>query len=209
MSQRQTVGFGVPNEVDPHHFVVEIPAGRNADVVISEHYGIKAGVRGNPEVADRCMLPRRIWNVIAEELKREFNQRLKEKDLSTSRWVVGQNPVERLLGKELLVLAWAVEQSDEAVIPNAVRNWIGLKPEERWWLYTMTAAATGSPEDAGIGWRKALRYALTENPLKDPGPKPARAPRNKGRAEAEPSPQMRLPLSLIDDEQQFKRGGRA
>ena len=51
---------------------------------------------------------------------------------------------------------------------NAVRNWIGLRPEERWWLYTITAAATGRPEHADIGWRKALRFALTENPLADP-----------------------------------------
>jgi hypothetical protein len=36
-----------------------------------------------------------------------------------------------------------------------------------WLPYTMTAAATGTPDDAGIGWRKALQHALIENPLKD------------------------------------------
>jgi hypothetical protein len=41
-----------------------------------------------------------------------------------------------------------------------------LAPEERWWLYTMTAAATGNYlTGRGRGWRKALRYALTENPV--------------------------------------------
>jgi Protein of unknown function (DUF3780) len=35
-----------------------------------------------------------------------------------------------------------------------------LKPEERWWLYTMTAAATGLAHQAGMGWRDALRRAL-------------------------------------------------
>jgi hypothetical protein len=41
-----------------------------------------------------------------------------------------------------------------------------LAPEERWWLYTMTAAATGNfLAGRGRGWRKALRYALTENPI--------------------------------------------
>ena len=167
MKDRPTIGFGCPNEVDPHHFVVEIPAGRTARVVITEHYGIKVGIHGNPEIAERCHLPRQAWTAISEDVKREFNQRLKEKRLPTSRWSIGENKVERLLGKELLVLAWAVEQADIAVIPNAIRNWIGLKPEERWWLYTMTAAATGGLDDVGIGWRKALRYALTENPLQD------------------------------------------
>src|SRR5947209_10545356 len=167
MTDRQTIGFGCPNELDPHHFIVEIPAGRTANVVITEYYGIKAGIHGNPEIAERCYLSRQAWTAISEDVKREFNQRLKEKRLPTSRWSVGENKVERLLGKELLVLAWAVEQADISVIPNAIRNWIGLKPEERWWLYTMTAAATGGPDDAGIGWRKALQHALTENPLKD------------------------------------------
>jgi hypothetical protein len=193
MNQRQTIGFGVPNELDPHHFVVEIPAGKSSEVVISEHYGIKAGIGGQPEIAERCYLPRRAWSCIAEEVKREFNQRLKEKNVSGSRWSVGENPVERLLGKELLILAWAIERADEAVIPNAVRNWIGLKPEERWWLYTMTAAATGAPKDVGVGWRKALQHALTENPLKDPAPVEFRGTRSRGRTQPEYTPQMRLP----------------
>lgn len=170
MTDQRTIGFGCPNELDPHHFRVEIPAGRTTIVTITEHYGIKAGISGNPEIAERCYLPRQAWTAISEDVKREFNQRLKEKQLPTSRWSVGENKVERLLGKELLVLAWAVEQADISVIPNAIRNWIGLKHEERWWLYTMTAAATGDPDDAGIGWRKALQYALTENPLKDAAP---------------------------------------
>jgi hypothetical protein len=53
---------------------------------------------------------------------------------------------------------------DPAVISRAVRNWKGLMPEERWWLYTMTNAATGGLRDNN-GWRKALRYALCENPV--------------------------------------------
>ena len=80
-----------------------------------------------------------------------------------------------MLGKELLVLAWAVEKAGESQVPNAVRNWIGLKPEERWWLFTATAAATGLPQDADIGWRKALRFAFTENPLAEPLPDIKRA----------------------------------
>ena len=45
-------------------------------------------------------------------------------------------------------------------IAVAIRNWHGLKPEERWWLYTMTAATTGLAHQAGMGWRGALRQAL-------------------------------------------------
>jgi hypothetical protein len=162
---RATVGFGCPVGVDPHHFVVDLPVGRTAQVVIAEAYGIKAGLNGLPEVAERCYLARSTWSVISEEVKREFNERLRSKNLATSRWTTGINKVERLLGKELLVLAWAVEVANPEMVPNAIRNWIGLRPEERWWLYTVTAAATGGTEHSDTGWRKALRFALTENPL--------------------------------------------
>ncbi|MCC6456912.1 MAG: DUF3780 domain-containing protein [Caldilineaceae bacterium] len=78
---------------------------------------------------------------------------------------MGVNWVRRDLGKELVMLAWAVEDADPALIPNTLGNWRGLVPEERWWLYTQTAAATGHGQlDRNKGWRKALRYALTENP---------------------------------------------
>ncbi len=161
----ETVGFGCPKGIDPHHFVVEVPPGRTAPVRISEVYGIQGGSRGLPEVVERCCLARSIWNRIAEDLKREFNDRLRAKKMAPSRWTMGLNPVERLLGKELLVLAWAVERAEPERVPNAIRNWLGLRPEERWWLYHITAAATGSAHHTDIGWRKALRYALTENPL--------------------------------------------
>ena len=70
--------------------------------------------------------------------------------------------MQRLFGKELLVLLWAVELPDVTPeeIAVAIRNWHGLKPEERWWLYTMTAAATGLAHQSGMGWRGALRQAL-------------------------------------------------
>jgi hypothetical protein len=208
MTAKRTIGFGCPDTTDPHHFVVEIPAGRPEEVVISEHYGVKAGINGLPEVADRCYLPRAAWSAIAEDVKREFNERLREKNLEPGRWQIGTNKVERLLGKELLVLAWAVEESDPALYGNAVRNWTGLRPEERWWLHTMTAAATGRPEHAGIGWRKALRSALTENPLEDPMEGPIMRPKavisrkSKGKAKD----QTRFP-GFEDDVSPFARPG--
>ena len=50
-------------------------------------------------------------------------------------------------------------------IPNALRNWEALDPEERWWLYTMTVATTGQAMQKGLGWRKALRAAIADNPF--------------------------------------------
>jgi hypothetical protein len=82
-----------------------------------------------------------------------------------ARFRAGDNPLARLLGKELLLLAWAIEDAEQSLIPNAIQNWRGLVPEERWWLYTMTAAQTAHYSKHNVGWRRAIRYALTENPV--------------------------------------------
>ncbi len=164
MSERKTTGFGVPNDIDPHHFVVEIPAARANPVVITEQFGLSGGSNGLPDSIERCRLPQDAWNAVRKELERVLNDRLKEKKLATSRWKTGKNQVERLLGRELCVLAWAIEVAPKDTIPNAVRNWSALKPEERWWLFAMAASLTGTSQDLDVGWRKALRVALTENP---------------------------------------------
>ena len=105
---------------------------------------------------------------VANPNRIEFNRRLKKDGLPSGRWKTGVNPLSRLLGKELVILAWAIEDADPALIANALKNWLGLVPEERWWLFTMTNAATGhAVHGRGKGWRKALRFALTENPLTD------------------------------------------
>jgi hypothetical protein len=164
VSERKTTGFGVPNDIDPHHFVVEIPAARANPVVITEQFGLSGGNNGLPDSIERCRLNQDAWNGTRKELERVLNDRLKEKKLTTSRWKSGKNQVERLLGRELCVLAWAIEAAPKETIPNAIRNWSGLKPEERWWLFAMAASMTGTSQDIDIGWRKALRVALTENP---------------------------------------------
>jgi hypothetical protein len=168
--RRETVGFGCPAVGSPHHMMVRVPAQRDEPVLVVERFGVQAAKEGAPESLERVELPRRAWLAIADALRKTFNERLKEKGLATGKWVVGENKVDRLLGKELCVLAWGVEKSPEELVPAAVTNWLGLKPEERWWLFTITAAATGGIDDGDIGWRKALRFALTENPVKIEAP---------------------------------------
>ena len=123
----------------------------------------------------RAVLSRARWNAIADEARVEFNRRLRKEGRPAGRWRTGGNPLARLLGKELTLLAWAVEDADPALIPAAIRNWLGLAPEERWWLFTMTAAATGHAlHGRNRGWRKAVRFALTENPVEAAAvPRPA------------------------------------
>ncbi len=169
-----SIGFGFRPDESEHHFLVTVPAGNREDVAVAEHlrFDAEAGHAppslgyGPADAKLRVVLPRVKWNEIADEVRVEFNRRLKKEGLPAGRWKTGGNPLARLLGKELTLLAWAVEDADPALVPAAVRNWLGLAPEERWWLFTMTAAATGhAVHGRGRGWRKAVRYALSENPV--------------------------------------------
>ena len=154
-----TLGFGVPATSDPHHFRVLIPRGNQAPVLITEHLGMGSETVRD-QVIDRVRLERTRWTAIRAEVQRAFNARLKEHNLATGSWKVGETMVDRLLGKELCVLAWSVEKLEPEKIRLAVRNWLALRPEERWWLFGMTAMSTGGVQDADSGWRVALRYAL-------------------------------------------------
>ena len=170
----RTLGFGFVPEESSHHFLVTIPSGNRQDVLISEHYnydtdkgsGSITFAMGQDDGKLRVSLDRVKWNAIADDVRVEFNRRLKKQGLPPGNWKTGENPLSRLLGKELTLLAWAIEDTDPVLVPTAIRNWLGLVPEERWWLFTMTNAATGhAVHGRGKGWRKAVRFALTENPV--------------------------------------------
>src|SRR5699024_10095873 len=122
-----TLGFGVPATSDPHHFEVLIPRHNSAKVQISERLGLQAA-SDDAAVIDRVILERPRWTAIRSEVQRAFNARLAAHGLKTGAWKTGDNSVDRLLGKELCVLAWAVEEMDRDKIPVAVRNWLALRP---------------------------------------------------------------------------------
>jgi len=154
-------GFGAA-AYGAHTFRVEIPVAAKDDVTIIEDYGLNDGENGVPPRETRVVLPRRFWSAIAETARRDFSARLKAKRLSSPRWTTGDNKVDRMLGKELCVLAWAAEHAnsvDECKVMAA--RWAAFKPEERWWLFSQTAAEAGLAEDKDAGWRLALYYALS------------------------------------------------
>ncbi|HBQ28795.1 MAG TPA: DUF3780 domain-containing protein [Desulfotomaculum sp.] len=171
MSERKrSIGFGFISPESQHHFLVVIPHVRDGKIIVYERFKWQEDV--DIQAIDYTMdrpkveLAKNKWKQIEDVLKSEFNERLKKEKLPVGRWHIGQVPVQRLFGKEMVLLAWAIEDCDPSVIPTAIKNWLGLKIEERWWLFTMTNAATGGLRDH-LGWRKAIRYALTENPVKE------------------------------------------
>lgn len=165
MTVQRTTGFGHAPARDPHHFLVTLPRGPSGDVLVHEVFHEDADGPALEAANLRAVLDLPRWLKIADALEEDFNRRLRVAGMRVGRWKAGINPVARLLGKELVLLAWAIEDAEPTLVPAAVQNWRGLAPEERWWLYTMTAAQTGHHTKRNIGWRKAVRHALTENPV--------------------------------------------
>jgi len=180
MSERPvTVDFGAPDKFGSHLFRVEILAARNESVLITEDYGYRGNEAGIPRDEERVVLERQVWSAIADIARREFNDRLKTAKLLTGRWHTGINLVERMLGKELCVLAWAAETANEEQLPVICSKWAALRPEERWWLFSMTVAEAGLPDDKHRGWRRALFFALSD------GEKPAHRARRRRPVESD------------------------
>ena len=160
-----SASFDVADIYQEHAYLVRLTKGRDAKVQVFEVFGrlpTEREPQWAPETILRCEVARDVWDVIAPEARAEFNRRLKAEGKSVGHWGTYETAVQRLFGKELLLLLWAVELPDVSAeeIAVAIRNWLGLKPEERWWLYTMTAAATGLAHQQGLGWRGAVRQAL-------------------------------------------------
>lgn len=175
-SQRvSTIGFGVPTESYPHHFQVNIPK-KTGNVEISEHLGIENSSEQVTEI-QRGWIKRTSWTIIKREVQSSFNDRLRKKKLKPSSWTNGDNLVDRLLGKELCVLAWAIERLSKDNVRLALKNWLGLRPEDRWWLFGMAARSTEVDLKRGYGWRIALGYALATSDVSNilSAPKSARA----------------------------------
>ncbi|WP_149536630.1 DUF3780 domain-containing protein [Siccirubricoccus phaeus] len=179
-------GFGCPVLDWPHHLKVLVPTGRTGEVTFVEDFGIVGHAAGRPDELERCRMSRAHWGTIAEPVKREFNERLRALDLPPGRWQAGENRVERMLGLELLALAWPVSAGDEADIPAILASWQALRPEERWWL-AGRVAANPTPRVA-----RGLAMLLSGGPA-ETGAGP-RGPAPKHRESATSLPLFELPL---------------
>ena len=174
-STRKAIGLGFLPDEARHGFVVDISrSGKGDPVFISELRGDDLNRwEAFAEVeqthpALRVAITRDRWLALAPAFWEEANRRLRANGLPAHKFQKTSArpvPVHASLGKELCILCWSVEDAPLDDIPNAIRNWEALAPEERWWLFTMTVATTGQAAQRGLGWRKALRAALADNPF--------------------------------------------
>ena len=163
-AERRVVGLGFIPAESRHGFVVEVPRGTARDDLVAiterresglEEFAAETAAAATPTARNlRVLIDRRRWEDLGPAFWEDANRRLRANGLPTSRWVKnpsGSIPVHPSLGKELCILCWAVEEAPPDDIPNALRNWEALAPEERWWLYTMAVATTGQAMQKGIG----------------------------------------------------------
>lgn len=163
--------FGFDPKESAYHFVVDITDG---EVVIEERFTVddEASTQLAPQV--RAVLDAYRWGRISEVAQSHFNRRLQDAKRKTAKFGKGEHVLAPHLGKELTLLAWATEGLDSTDLPNAIANWLGLAPEERWWLYLMAKSSSSGSEPVSEprGWRKAIRIAFGESPA--PAPADAR-----------------------------------
>ena len=158
----KTVDFGAPSEFGMHHFYVEIPAAPRDAVAIYEDYGFDGDESRRETVERRLILARELWTKIRDEARRDFNDRLKVKNQGAGTWTTGKVKLDRFLGRELCVLGWAAEHASPDECMVICQKWLAMRPEERWWLYSKTAAEAGRDNQTQRGWRKALYCALSD-----------------------------------------------
>lgn len=171
MAKQQALGFGFIPEETQHHFLVRIPRSRYEEVIIYERFHWDGNDKETSDIEEKnikVIISLEKWKAIKNTIEKEFNRRLGINKTVIGKFKIGDNLLERLYGKELVLLLWAIEDSDPGLIPTAIKNWMGLSAEERWWLFTMANASTGHYAKKR-GWRIAIRYALTDNPVDENG----------------------------------------
>lgn len=171
VKHREAIDFGFQPTESPYHFAVNRGPGENAEVKLEERFGFPPDEAAQRRREVKAMLDSYRWSRIEAPARAEFNLRLAGLELKRASWRSRETLLAPHFGKELVLLAWAVEDADPTVIPNVIANWRGLAPEERWWLYTTVNATSGHPEHGrDRGWRKAIKIALAENPSLDTTP---------------------------------------
>lgn len=168
MGKTQAVipNFGFDPKESYHHFAIEV--GKDGTVIEERFTYGDDPAHLEPQV--RSIIEPYRWKRIVDAVQSHFNRRLQDAKRKTAKFGEGEHILAAHFGKEITVLAWATESIDATDIPNAIANWHGMAPEERWWLYLMAKASSTEPEpiENARGWRRAIRIAFCESPAPPP-----------------------------------------
>lgn len=198
---RRYYDFGFEPDESPYHFAVEIDETGLATVV--ERFEWEQGEFPDaPPPALKAVLDGARWSALASRVADTFNERLRADKRPAAEWKPRVTRLAPHFGKELVLLIWAAEEATITDIQgNILGNWLGLAPEERWWLYTTINATSNHPlYDKNRGWRRAIKIAFSENPVEAPAaldreiPTPPTPKRRQRARKGEKVVQEQLPL---------------
>jgi hypothetical protein len=155
--------FGVEDREEEPHFLVEVPTARSGTVRLWE---VRQTVDDRLVRLPRAELNRTQWEEISPTMEKEFNRQLAEDGMQPGKFRrTGETRLSLSnLGKEMMVLVWAIESIPETDLSVVRASWLQLHRIERWWLFNMTVAVNGDLNNRGHGWRLALMYALSARP---------------------------------------------
>lgn len=153
--------FGVNDKNNVDYYTVDI---NRTHAILREHLN----EHKNYTVVTRAKFKDFIWSNIKLDIQHYFNVRLKaaKEPIGT---ISASSKYDRMLGKELCVLAWAlsVDKSDITEVANLtdvtsiLEHWLALRPEERWLLYYKISPTTNTHGNVSERWCKALYYMFT------------------------------------------------
>lgn len=148
----KNIGIGVLEETQ-HYYILDIEKD-NIKVFITYDNGITKDLQ--------IIINNQQWELIKDAMINRYKKSLKTNNYKINRIIKGENKLNTLLAKETILLFWGIEGTENKDnINSAIRNWEGLSPEERWYLYTMTNANLS--KDINKGWRGAIKKILIEN----------------------------------------------
>ena len=158
-TSRPSRGIGFTDE-NPHGFYI---IKKNDMIHVVEFHNLSEIETFTPTNSKvRVTVKPERFNKMFSLFKPEVLERLRTLNIETRQVKNFDEPVlvDRSLGKELCVLLWSAENSDEWQSTIAAENFLRFAPEERWFLYQMAVMKTSHAKDSDKGWRKALQVAL-------------------------------------------------
>jgi len=160
--RKNTLGFGFnPDETEHHFYMVITPD----EVEVYERFYWEDGEQVK-DLQDKNLIlkmEKGKFNKVKSTLKKYMNEEMVKRGDKKGDLKDGAFPIERLLGKEIMVLLWGIEEINTSLIDAAVKSWAGFSNMDLWWIFTRTNAANGYYKNR-MGWRKSIKYMLTEDP---------------------------------------------
>lgn len=158
MSVIATHDFGKAPEDGADHFVLclNLRAGGTCKLM-----AVEKSDKGFDHV-NLAEIPSKTWKRVSKLATRELASSLEDKGgkkKTASAFKEGDNRLPPILGRELTVLLWGLaEDLPEEHTIQILQGWRELAREERWWFY---AKAREKRQIRGLGWRRAIFYALS------------------------------------------------